>query len=300
MLIPVPPPPLNKGGEDPPDPKSGRAADPDHVVGGPNPPNPSLDGGLNPSSGGYVDPNQWLNQVFLRAPPVNQGTPPQGAGTPLGHTPGPSPTPAQLQLLGLKAASEAANAANSQAQFAPCQSVCTQPIVGKEPGSSSADSPSLAGLISMGLSSHVPSSVVDKIVSGKYINLAILLPKDYDETDSDDDPELGDFGFDLARGKVTLKNKVARRKIQDFPTWQRAWGIYMSIYCAQHTHLYSSLIQYAENITIMATSSGANASKGYLKYDKAWRELKARNPSKPWDVFVHLVNSSNKPARLFL
>ncbi len=246
------------------------------VAGGGDPPvggTPAPVAGKGGSS--YVDPNAWLNEVF------RQSAPPSGGA---GGSSQSNPSQAQIQLLVQKALSAAHNNQESLSNFGPQQPNPAPPIEGKEPNASSLDSPSLAGLISSGIASHVAPALVEKVISGKYINLALLLPRDYDESDSEEEGrELGNLDYDFANHKVTVKCK-SRKKIRDFPTWQRAWAIFMTIYCAKFPDQYPALLQYAENIRVMAYSAGAQGSKGYLVYDKAWRESKARYPSKRWDL----------------
>ena len=128
----------------------------------------------------------------------------------------------------------------------------------------------------------VPYKIVNKIITGKFVNLEDLLAENI--TTDEPEPEL------LFDGRVVLTHtaKKPKRKILDIISWLEAFSIYCLIVGSYFPHRWNDLTKY--KLLIMRTFRQFGG-QGWISYDREFREHAAAEMLTDWSKMnVQLYN----------
>lgn len=122
------------------------------------------------------------------------------------------------------------------------------------------------------LGANVSTSIRQKIISGEYIDLSILLSTNLDQ---DQEQKL----LILANGQLSFAPKSNKSKITDIKSWTDAFLIFASIYLEVHKNETSSILKYMHAIRLGASRT---SGLGWRTYDEQFRLKKARYQTISW------------------
>lgn len=126
------------------------------------------------------------------------------------------------------------------------------------------------------ISMHVLPTIKQKILTGEYVDLAVLL-----NHNSITHPQSQKIV--LINGELVLQSKQDK-KILSVDSWTDAFIVFMSIYCSLHTNLYPHLLKY---MNIIRSASKLCSTLGWKSYDEQFRQRKSIDPTSPWDQIDH-------------
>ncbi|XP_062567406.1 uncharacterized protein LOC134278511 [Saccostrea cucullata] len=132
--------------------------------------------------------------------------------------------------------------------------------------------PRAIGSTQFSLGYYVEASIRQKIISGKFVNLATLLVRDPNKTQVSSTLAIDPNGQLIAQPKQMYK-------IQTIDRWTDAFIIYMSIYTAAHPEKVQQFLKYMHDIRL-----GAQRSQGWLTYDEQYRLRASINTTQDWGV----------------
>ena len=129
------------------------------------------------------------------------------------------------------------------------------------------------------MGSHLDQTMIDKIVSGQYINFARLLPKDKAGND-DNRMEI------VSQGGSTFFVPVLKReavRISDFNRWEQAFRIYANVYIRHFPTRASELIQYNQ---VIFTAAKTFVWENAYRYDKEFCMYLGHYPHRSWAIIL--------------
>jgi hypothetical protein len=134
----------------------------------------------------------------------------------------------------------------------------------------------------------VPVNLKQKIIAGKYIDLALLL--------SNSQASLSDKHTVIdSHGKLLIEPKQQHRQIVNIETWTDAFLIFTSIYCTAHLLKFQDLLKYIHCIRL----GSKRCSGGCKVYDEQFRIRMAQDPSSSCAVVdpeLWLIYMQNPPS----
>ena len=116
----------------------------------------------------------------------------------------------------------------------------------------------------------VSGKLVSAIVSGAFVELALLL---------EDPSDVEDPSFSLWDDRLVLRPRRKRKQITDIVAWVQAFGIYTLVMCSYFPHRAPDLTRY--NLLILRTSQQFPGSS-WLAYDRAFRREAAARRLLDW------------------
>ena len=129
----------------------------------------------------------------------------------------------------------------------------------------------------------VPPRIKEKIISGEFVDLAILLPKamfsgntELPETSKSLTVQLASTGNDLS-----VRPLQSFRKISSFVSWMETWNTCLAILIDHSPARAPQLVAYQRIITPTNTQYPLAA---WLNYDVQFRTLAASDPTLRWDI----------------
>ena len=192
-------------------------------------------------------------------------------------TPGASTPPALLQDTGMAYFSPPLIQPSFSTNFPTIGTDLTQPtpilpapvpsVVTHDPHQ---PTPPVLNSIMFPIGHHVDQLTKQKIISGQFVNLSVLLVRDPTNAQPTStltiDPQ----------GNIVTQPKQPS-KIRSIDRWTDAFLIYCSIYTTVHPHRMQQLLKYMHDIRL-----GAQKSNGWATYDQQFRLRMAHNPSQDW------------------
>ena len=132
--------------------------------------------------------------------------------------------------------------------------------------------PNVLSKASNQLGANVSQSLKQKIASGEYIDLALLLSNS-SSTSSNENQKVA-----FVQGELVIQPKQSHKKITTVELWTDAFIIYMSIFCSAHPGKVNEFLKYMHLIRL-----GANRSPfGWQSYDEQFRLRASQNPLISW------------------
>ena len=128
---------------------------------------------------------------------------------------------------------------------------------------------------------NVPQRVVDRILTGEFINFSDLLPDLMRSSQPSSQPV---FQFQVQDGVpkfITDSSTPKTRKVDDLSTWLEAFTIYMHTITQTAPHRVHELLCYQ---ALIIEANRRLYAEGWLEYDQLFRQAAARDAQKPWDV----------------
>ncbi|KAK3099696.1 hypothetical protein FSP39_008146 [Pinctada imbricata] len=117
---------------------------------------------------------------------------------------------------------------------------------------------------------NVDVSIRNKIIEGKYIDLALLLKTDANASMSN--------SFQLSpSGELIIKPKT-NQKIATIARWTDAFLTFSSIYLSAHPNKTQEILKYMHDVRV-----GAERGGNFIKYDEQFRLRQSFEPSASWE-----------------
>ena len=197
------------------------------------------------------------------------------------------PQPAELASLGLPPAlggedplTAVAGSTSSSSRRDPCKvvpsSLHSRPSY--DPGETASNSLQLAGLsLSHGFP-LIPPKLVGNILKWEYVDISELLP---------DNLELARRTAEAQRSLATSCSSKAPKKreltkdLKGLAAWSVCFSTYIAIISKEHPEKFQELLAYHATILIEALRFGC---KGWLAYDRMFREHIEKEPSSSWSM----------------
>ena len=128
-----------------------------------------------------------------------------------------------------------------------------------------------------GIAAHVPVQIKNQIVSGKYINMAILLKGaiELQTMASTNTVSLS------KEGCLITQNQEYKGQVQSIERWTDAFLIFMAVYLTAHPDKHQDLLQYLFTIRECAARQSGYA---WRTYDEQFRLRMVSCPSNPWST----------------
>lgn len=127
--------------------------------------------------------------------------------------------------------------------------------------------------VQFSLGHNVNEMIRQKIVEGKYVDLALLLKNsNIEDSASERIFLIGNDGQMQSKLKNTLK-------ITSIEKWTDAFLIYLSVFTSVHTSKYQDMLKYMHDVR-----TGAGRSSGWKIYDEQFRLKLAMDPTKSWSA----------------
>ena len=120
------------------------------------------------------------------------------------------------------------------------------------------------------LARNVSSNLKQKIISGEYLDLSLLLVNS--QAAAAENQKLV-----FVNGEILVQQKQ-QNKILSIESWTDAFIIYSSIYCRAHPDNYIDMLKYMHTIRLAAKRS----TNGWKFYDEQFRLRKSQDPSSSW------------------
>lgn len=142
--------------------------------------------------------------------------------------------------------------------------------------------------VQFSLGHNVNAQIRQKIIQGKYIDLATLL------NNSNTDDSASDRVFVMGNDCQLCSRSKSSIKFITIEKWTDAFLVYVSIFTAVHSDKTQDLLKYMHDIRV-----GAGRSVGWKQYDEQFRLKMAMDPSKSWAVVdselwvIYMVGPSN-------
>jgi len=140
------------------------------------------------------------------------------------------------------------------------------------------------------ISVHIPSKIKEKIWSGEFLDLGILL-KSHRDLAMDYMPLDGDLS--IKGGMLTVVNKKST-PLSNIHVWTSAFLIYASVILEKWPNKGLEILKYMQTIR---TAAARGCNEGWIRYDEQFRLKKALDPSSSWgkvdmELWVLLVSST--------
>ena len=129
------------------------------------------------------------------------------------------------------------------------------------------------------LGNHVDASMKDKIISGEYVDLVKLLPRD--RVMSSDEPQK--IELVTKEGQMFWMPVVDSNKITGYNRWDQAFRVYSNIYCKEYPHRASELLQYNH---LIQTASTSYIWENVYHYDIDFHLHLAMFPKRRWSIIL--------------
>ena len=131
------------------------------------------------------------------------------------------------------------------------------------------------------VAAHIDENLKKKILTGKYIDFARLLPQDRVMSDRDQCMEL--INKDGRAYYVPATDRDTANSITSFARWEQAYRVYTDIYTRQHPNRSAELIQYNH---IIHTASLNYTWDSVYKYDKLFKIHMGQFPTRSWGIIL--------------
>ncbi|KAK3088512.1 hypothetical protein FSP39_020020 [Pinctada imbricata] len=137
---------------------------------------------------------------------------------------------------------------------------------------------------------NVDASLRQKIISGNYINLGLLLKSDADDQQT--------VTLSISQNGELISKPPRAKKVESIDQWTQAFLIYMSIYLSAHPNKTQELVKYLHDVRL-----GAQRSSGWQKYDEQFRLKLSIDPTLSWAMvdselwLLYMQPLSNLPSQ---
>ena len=142
----------------------------------------------------------------------------------------------------------------------------------------------------MMVGSHLEESIRDKIITGKYIDFAKLIPRDRIQ-----DVEDGTMKMIVRNGQTLYIPYRDDSPISSFSKWEQAFRVFCNVYTSEFPGKSSQLIQY--NHVIHSLSQTYIWDNMYA-YDKDFRIHMSKHPQRNWSIILSQAWSMRLKDRL--
>ena len=134
----------------------------------------------------------------------------------------------------------------------------------------------------------IPSSILERIRRGEFVNFDLLLPNNV-PSETRDTFTMSLNNSESGNGpRIVVQNgsRSAKNKIMDLYSWFIAWSLFFQAYIIFRGHLACQLAKY--QIFIAQLASNYNFTAWY-SYDQAFRTYIANNPTSRWDALRRFI-----------
>ena len=126
----------------------------------------------------------------------------------------------------------------------------------------------------------ISTSLLRKVKAREFINFDLLLARPIDGPSDTGSQVAYNIQFSGRQGISVKAKDPTKPKVVDIVSYLEAWNVFFEATIAFHPHMVSELLGYQKMISEYAAQFKPQA---WLAYDRAHRQARAVNKSKPWD-----------------